>query len=132
MHGDPVGHQRLAGLRHDDAAGGVAGGAQPDPCGRGRRVERTRAERLGRRSRPDQGAYGPSGPREDKGQPAAVRPRLRRRFPRNHNDAITNAKTSITPATRNASGPVTKRPANRETTAPSYRPVMMSSVKTSV
>jgi trigger factor len=54
---------------------------------------------------------------------------------RARSDCNPKASTSTTAAARKASGPVTSRPRiaeNRENTAPSYRAVEMSSVKTSV
>ncbi len=121
----PVALREVRNLIHAD--GGVGGD--------GLRSQRARPGRVRRRSRQDQGGHEPSessGPRQDQGQPTEVRPLLTRPTARDHSDAVTNTSTSTTPATRKASGPVTTRPASRESTAPSYRPVNMNSVKTSV
>ena len=113
LHGDPGGHQRLAGVRHDDAAGGAARGAQPDPRRRrggwGRfAAQRARPGRVRRRSRQDQGRS-----RTERIERTATRPGSAHRSPpapnsppaRDHSDAVTNTSTSTTPATKKASGP---------------------------
>ena len=121
------------GVRHDDAAGGAARGAQPDPRRRGGwdgprsngRVEDAGLATRPRCTRVERSATRPGSAR--RGPPAPNSPHRR-----DHSDAVTNTSTSTTPATRKASGPVTTRPASRESTAPSYRPVNMSPVKTTV